>query len=332
MPQRLCGSKSGTSIKGWDRAAYERGVELVRSELPPETFTAAWSAGAAWPLEAIFAAAGVNAEVVAPDSPRPAAPDDLPAGNATRGTVIATASAPLVGRDRELATLRAALDSAARGQGKVLLVGGAAGVGKTTLAAQFCREAADGGIPALVGRCYDLSDTPPYGLWIELFRQLPADLAPAPAAIDRFLSGESVSAETFVVQIRDYLAASATYRPIIILLDDVQWADPASLDLLRALARQVTSLPVVLIVTYRLHEMTREHSLSRLVPLLEREAQAMRIDLRPLSREAVTAMANAEFGLAGADLERLVSYSSIARVETPCSHGSCSTRSSKRAS
>src|SRR5262249_3054075 len=162
---------------------------------------------------------------------------------------------------------------------------------------QFCREAAESHVPTLVGRCYDLTDTPPYGPWVDLFNQLPAGMAPAPAAIARFLHGESVGVETFVGQIRDYLAASTTAHPLILLLADMQWADAASLDLLRAVARQVTSLPVVLIVTYRFGEVTREHPLAHLVPLLEREAQAIRLSLRPLPREAVTELATAEFAL-----------------------------------
>jgi DNA-binding CsgD family transcriptional regulator len=221
---------------------------------------------------------------------------------------FALPSAQLAGRDRELATLRAALDSATGGRGQVVLVGGDAGVGKTALASQFCREAADRGVTALVGRSYDLSDTPPYGPWIELFGQRPGSDVPAPVPFARFGNGESANEETLGVQIHVYLTAATDDHPIILLLDDLQWADAASLDLLRTVARQVATLAVVLIVTYRTDELTREHPLSRLVPLLERETGATRLDLRPLSRQAVTAIATAEFALADADVERLVTY------------------------
>ncbi len=297
----------GTSIQAWDRPAYERGIEMVREALSAGSFASAWAAGEAWPLEVIAAEATID-EKVSAGSVAPAPTEAMPFVGSARPAAVAPAAIPLVGRERELATLHVALEAAVIGQGKVLLVVGAAGVGKTSLAAQFCLEAAERDVPTLIGRCYDLSDTPPYGPWIDLFSQLPAGMAPAPVAIARFQNGGSVSAETLVGQIRDYLAASTTARPLIILLDDMQWADAASLDLLRAVARHVTSLPVVLIVTYRFGEVTREHPLAHLVPLLEREAQAIRLSLRPLPREAVTEMATAEFGLATADLERLVSY------------------------
>src|SRR5213595_2241724 len=85
----------------------------------------------------------------------------------------------LVGRDRELATLREQLSGARAGQGSLVLIGGEAGIGKTSLAEAACRDAAQQGVLALVGRCYDLAETPPYGPWIELFgRYQPTDEMP----------------------------------------------------------------------------------------------------------------------------------------------------------
>src|SRR3954452_16922668 len=82
-----------------------------------------------------------------------------------------TPTAPLlVGRDSELAILRARYTAARAGNGNLVLVDGEAGIGKTALAEALCREAADQGCLVLVGRCYDLTDTPPYGPFLELFR------------------------------------------------------------------------------------------------------------------------------------------------------------------
>jgi predicted ATPase len=75
----------------------------------------------------------------------------------------------LVGRDRELRDLRRLLDTAMDGRGQLVLLGGEAGVGKTTIAEALCREAADRGALTLTGRCYDLTDTPPYGPWTDAF-------------------------------------------------------------------------------------------------------------------------------------------------------------------
>src|SRR6478672_8690074 len=84
-------------------------------------------------------------------------------------------TAPLVGREREQAALRAALDAALAGRGSLVLIGGAAGIGKTALAEWLCREAAERGALLVVGRCYDLTETPPYGPWRELFDRAPHD-------------------------------------------------------------------------------------------------------------------------------------------------------------
>src|SRR5438067_11845897 len=75
----------------------------------------------------------------------------------------------LVGRDRELAALREHLIAALAGHGSLVLIGGEAGIGKTALAEALCREANEQGALMLAGRCYDLTETPPYGPWVELF-------------------------------------------------------------------------------------------------------------------------------------------------------------------
>src|SRR5439155_1878056 len=95
-------------------------------------------------------------------------------------------------------------------------------------------------------------------------------------------------------------------RPLVLFLDDLHWADPASLDLLRFLARQVGGLPVLLLVTSRDDELPRRHPLYPLLPALVREAHARRLDVRPLDEEAVLALARARYRLAEPDEGRLV--------------------------
>ena len=85
------------------------------------------------------------------------------------------AGARLVGRERELIALREALDRALAGHGGLVLIGGAAGLGKTTLAEAICRDAAGRDALVLTGRCYDLSETPPYGQWAEALARAPRD-------------------------------------------------------------------------------------------------------------------------------------------------------------
>src|SRR5437879_520353 len=87
---------------------------------------------------------------------------------------------PLVGRERERAILRAHLDAALAGRGGLVLLSGEAGIGKTALTEDLCREAAARGAFTLTGHCYDLTETPPYGLWREMFGRYIASLHRSP--------------------------------------------------------------------------------------------------------------------------------------------------------
>ena len=216
----------------------------------------------------------------------------------------------LVGRERERAILRQLLEAALTGHGGLVLTGGEAGIGKTALAEALCREAEEHGVLVLTGRCYDLTDTPPYGPWIELFGHYPRDEAmPPPGAFAvRGIVGAVVSQDALHGQVHDFLAAACARRPLLLLLEDLHWADPASLDLLRFLARAFVTLPLLLIATYRADELTRRHPLYPLLPLLVREARAERVDLRPLDDGAVRALVETRYRLPVGDADRLVAY------------------------
>jgi predicted ATPase len=87
----------------------------------------------------------------------------------------------LVGRDGELGVLHEQLAAALAGHGSLVLTGGEAGIGKTALADALCRDAEAQGALVLTGRCYDLTQTPPYGPWVGVFGQYHrADRLPAP--------------------------------------------------------------------------------------------------------------------------------------------------------
>ncbi len=220
-------------------------------------------------------------------------------------TPPAPAPAPqehLAGREREQALLGERLAATLMGRGSLVLVGGEAGVGKTTLVEASLTEAAARGALTLTGRCYDLAETPPYGPWVELFgryRPGPADPPHPPAFATRDTVGVVASQAMLVAQVRDWLAALAARRPVVLLLDDLHWADPASLDLLRLIARDLADLPVLVLVTYRDDELTRRHPLYALLPLLEREARATRLDLRRFGVGGVGALVAERYVLPG---------------------------------
>ncbi len=197
----------------------------------------------------------------------------------------------LPGREREQALLREKLAAAKDGKGGLVLIGGEAGIGKTTVAEAALHEAARAGCIVLEGHCFDLAETPPYGPWVDLFARV-GPSRPSPPLPDAFAQrgtvGSVPSQMALFVQVQDFLAALATSRPVAMLLDDLHWADPASLDLLRFLARSISSVPVLMLITYRSDELTRKHPLYALLPQLAREASTARIDLGRLDDDAVT--------------------------------------------
>jgi len=213
----------------------------------------------------------------------------------------------LVGRDREQAALRDHLAATLAGRGGLVLLGGEAGVGKTALAEWLLAAAVTQGAQVLVGRCYDLTETPPYGPWAEALARIHrGDDQPAPP--DLVEGAGAASQAALFVQVRDYLAALAATRPLVLLLDDLHWADPASLDLLRVLARGLADQPILLLATYRADEITRRHPLYALLPLLAREGRAVQIDLRRLGAAALRALVRARYPLPATDEDRLVAY------------------------
>ena len=217
----------------------------------------------------------------------------------------------LVGREREQALLRAQLAAALAGRGGLVLIGGEAGIGKTALAEALAREATAHGALAVTGRCYDLAETPPYGPWLEIFERYPAGdgLPPLPPVVaQRGTIGPADSQAALVRELRDFFAAVACQRPLLLVLDDLHWADPASLDLLRILARDLAALPLVLLAIYRSDEVADDHPLHRLLPALVRESALRRLDLRPLDADAIEALVAARYRLAAAAPARLVAW------------------------
>jgi DNA-binding CsgD family transcriptional regulator len=216
-----------------------------------------------------------------------------------------------VGRERELAVLRDHVTTALAERGSLVLIGGEAGIGKSALAEVLCHEAKEWGALVLVGRCYDLTETPPFGPWIDLFahyRPSP-DLPHPPTPFSERGPVGAVASQTMLFHsVLDFLAAVSAQHSLVVLLEDAHWQDAASLDVLRFLAREIATLPVVLLVTYRVDELTRRHPLYQLLPALVRESGAARIDLHPLDDAAIRALVDARYRLTDVDRERLVAH------------------------
>ncbi len=207
--------------------------------------------------------------------------------------------------------LRDHFGAALGGHGSLMLISGEAGIGKTALAQALCREAAEREALVLIGQCYDLMETPPYGPWVELFgryRQTD-DVPPLPAAFaQRGTVGAVASQTALFTELLDFFAALSHRHTVVLVLEDVHWADPASLDFLRVIARSLADLPLLMLVTYRSEEVGQQHPLSPLLPLLVREANAQRLDLHPLDTDAVCTLITDRYHLPDADADRLVGH------------------------
>ncbi|MGI8857225.1 MAG: ATP-binding protein [Thermomicrobiales bacterium] len=216
----------------------------------------------------------------------------------------------LVGREREQGILHERLAAALTGNGSLALIGGEAGVGKTALAEALCRAATEQGACVLIGRCFDLAETPAYGPWLYLFERYPQspDVPLPPAFAVPGAIAEIASQSALFRQVLDFLKGLTARQPVVLLLDDLHWADQASLDLVRFLAQSVATLSILLLVTYRSDELTRRHPLYQLLPSLVRESAAARLDVRPLDDAAIRNLVTAQYRLADRDIGRLVAY------------------------
>ncbi|MFN8540507.1 MAG: hypothetical protein U0232_23890 [Thermomicrobiales bacterium] len=105
---------------------------------------------------------------------------------------------------------------------------------------------------------------------------------------------------------RDFLASEAANRPICLVLEDLHWADAASLELLRFLCRALPTTALLIVGTYRDDEIMPGHALYRLLPVLTREGGVTRIDLAPLDDESLHTLLWARYSLAPDDEARLV--------------------------
>lgn len=223
-----------------------------------------------------------------------------------------------VGRQQELAVLGARLSEAVAGQGGVALVAGEAGIGKTRTVRAFADAAGPRGTLVLWGRCYEGEWSPPFAPWVEAIggfvrasdpervrdalglaapsgatslAQLVPDLAPLVADLPALvaLGPDEERFRLFDAVVR-FLLRLAARQPLVIVLDDLHWADRATLDLLRHLVYFAAHARLLVVGTYRDLELDPRHPLSSVLPVLRREAGATPITLKGLPLDEVAAL------------------------------------------
>jgi DNA-binding CsgD family transcriptional regulator/tetratricopeptide (TPR) repeat protein len=214
---------------------------------------------------------------------------------------------PLLERNGDLAALVGVVEAARRGRGALVLVGGEAGIGKTSLL-RALRARVGGEVDYVVGACESLSVPVPL--------QPVHELASAVGAGDR----AEVGVEDRLALARSLLGALAARAPVVAVVEDAHWADPATLDVLRLLARRVEDAGVVIVVTYRDDELAANPSLAVLVGDLVTNPAVRRIALSPLSPAAVGVLAEPA-GVDPAELVRVTGGNPFLVVESIAASG-----------
>jgi tetratricopeptide (TPR) repeat protein len=237
------------------------------------------------------------------DDPREDGPGDPGQARRVPGT--------FVGRERELDQLRLLLEDAFWGRGHVALLSGEPGIGKTRLAAELAAHARGRGAQALAGRCHEGEGAPPYWPWVQIVRAYAAERERAALAAEMgTAAGDIVSVVPELRQhlpsvspparlgpeaarfrlfdgLTSFLKRAAARRPLLLILDDLHWADPPTLLLLVFLARELPEARLLVVGTCRETDEPAGGPLARALGDLAREEPAGRIALEGLARPDV---------------------------------------------
>ena len=226
------------------------------------------------------------------------------------GMVGRVSSPRFVDRRKELSAIEAALTRTRGGSGSVVLVGGEAGIGKTRLISELAGRAEREQMTVVVGECLPLGDGEiPYAPVVGAVRSLLAqregteleamldsardelavllpELASGPGGAAGPPAGERSQARLFE-QLLALLAAAARARPVVLVVEDFQWADRSTCDFFSFFIRAARREPIALIVSYRSDELRRGHPLRHCMLELERTGRAIRVELAPFTRAQV---------------------------------------------
>lgn len=231
-----------------------------------------------------------------------------------------TADSLFVGRADELARVDRAFEQAASGRGRAVLVAGEPGIGKTSLIREATRRARARGFGVAWGRCLEGGGTPAYWPWVEVVRTLAATADPEGAA-DAIGSGAAelaqvvpeikellgtvdapVSLDPDTARMRLFQAVEAVLRhsarghPVVVVLDDLQWADGPSLHLLGHLAGSLARMPVVVVGVYRPADVEPAHPLGDALAAMARHQVADHLEVAGLTEGEVGSLIAATTG------------------------------------
>jgi ATP/maltotriose-dependent transcriptional regulator MalT len=237
---------------------------------------------------------------------------------------MAQAAEIFVGRQRELEALCAALDTACKGHVRLALLAGEPGIGKTRTALELTAQASKHDAVIAWGRCHEEAGAPPYRPWAQILEAVAAaqdtddlrtdlgaggpdiaeivpeirarlpDLDPPPAA----LSDPSETRFRLFGSIARFLVNHSRRCPLVLILDDLHWADAPTLRLLEFLTQEITDGRLLVIGIYRDTDVSRRHQLSDTLGALIRVPHVVRLHLSGLDIEDVSHFATTTAGTA----------------------------------
>jgi DNA-binding CsgD family transcriptional regulator/DNA polymerase III delta prime subunit len=226
-----------------------------------------------------------------------------------------------VGRQREMDELKSALEDTISGRGRLVMLVGEPGIGKTRTAQELASHAQTLGVQVLWGWCYEEAGAPPYWPWVQPLRsyiqqtspdQLRSQMGPGAADIAEVISAvreklpgleppPALEPEQARFRLFDsvttFLKNATQSQPLVLVLDDLHWADKPSLLLLQFLARQLAESRLLVVGCYRDVELSRQHPLSETLAQLSRLPLFQRKLLQGLSKEDTERFIEATAGI-----------------------------------
>ncbi len=223
---------------------------------------------------------------------------------------------PFVGRADVMASLTTKLEEARAGKGSLVMLVGEPGIGKTRTAEEFCDHARQSGAMVLWGRCYDGEWAAPFSPFMEAIKEYA--ISASSDELTQRLGADAGVLARIVPMLRerlpdiaeppqipaegeryrlleaagDFFSRLAASRPLVLMLDDLHWADKGTIAMLRQVARMAPQQPLLLVGAYRDIELDRTHPLADALQTLRRETNYERIVLKGLEAADVGALLN----------------------------------------
>jgi class 3 adenylate cyclase/tetratricopeptide (TPR) repeat protein len=238
-----------------------------------------------------------------------------------RITAVSARLTPFVERDAERASLRRLVHDALAGRGRLALVAGEPGVGKSRLVAEIGDEAQARGMRMFTGHCVEMSGAPPYLPYVEMIEQainnprsplalldalgdVAAEIARIAPALRRAFPEIPPPVELPAELARRYvwnslsefIGRAAQGQPLLLVLEDLHWADESTVLFTEYLAPLLPEMPVLVLGTYRDQEVDLSHPLAHVIVHMERRRLVERVNLRRLPFDGVRAMLRALAG------------------------------------